>query len=195
MERGTKRRREEEADLSVSDRATLRLLSKVPALNGARPGLRGRRGAVYVGDFSSDALVDALGESFASAAPCGDELDVDAEVLAPTEGAAGASRPAATADCALDTSVCVAVCSEVAATPAVRVRSEMPSGDACESSQKATSHEGAAATVPEPESAPQCEGHSSTYAPTPQQDSSAVGAPAPSAAPQPPLKAAEDDEI
>lgn len=63
--RDLKRRRNEVADdeLSASDRSTLRLLSRVSALNRATRDSRGRRGAVFVGDISSDAFIDALGES------------------------------------------------------------------------------------------------------------------------------------
>lgn len=63
--RDLKRRRNEVADdeLSASDRSTLRLLSRVSALNRATRDSRGRRRAVFVGDISSDAFIDALGES------------------------------------------------------------------------------------------------------------------------------------
>lgn len=71
LPQSSKRRRDEKSEdddliLSVSDRATLRLLSKVPAMNVALRDRRGRRGAVFVGDLASDAFIDALGESLGS---------------------------------------------------------------------------------------------------------------------------------
>ena len=82
MEQGRKRRRDQQCadddvQLSTSDHATLRLLSKIPQLQAVRPqGIRGRRGAIYVGDLTSDAFIDALGESLgASGTPTAEKPD------------------------------------------------------------------------------------------------------------------------
>lgn len=201
-ERGTKRRREGDDELSVSDRATLRLLAKVPALNGARPGLRGRRGAVFVGDFSSDALVDALGESFATPCAVGDQI---AAWVAETSTVAEAAAQFDTRDKVLDDSsrgyttktTLVASGFEDPTVPAATgtlALETIPEAPGCED------HLAAEATIPAPEkvvpAVPGVRDHpAAAAAPTALESSVLEPSAAPTAVAAPPRDVASDDEL
>jgi hypothetical protein len=85
---GTKRSRLDRDGLSVSDHATLALLSDMPEMRMYTRDKRGRRGAIFLGDVAGDRFIDALASGFASAPPwdAGRSTEIDAPTLesAPT---------------------------------------------------------------------------------------------------------------